>query len=589
MCNSIPPTRVLPCNFLLLLCGFLALQPGRSQTSEQALSSSGQQATVDRNAPELSSRDTPTTFTSKVNLVMVPVVVRDRAGETVGTLHQEDFTLFDKRKPQVISRFSVETESRAAIQLAAPTDETSGKSAGTPAPPMATHFVAYLFDDVHSDFGALAQARNAAQKQITDTMRSTDRVAILSTSGQTTLDFTDDRDAIQDTLLRLKPRPKTSSVNDCPYVTYYMADLIVNRNDPVALDAATLDAIQCLGIPPSQRTAAEQAARAKAMQELTEGDYETRLALTTLKSAIRRISAMPGQRTLVLVSTGFYLLLDHRAEETDVMDAAIRANVTINTLDARGLYGPPELDASRPSRNFQTETRLSQYLRDSATAEGDVLGELADATGGTWFHNRNDLTEGFRLLATSPEVIYVLGFSPQNLKYDGSFHALKVSLKNSSGLQLQARRGYYAPKHKVDPNEQAKEEVREALFSREELKDIPVNLQTQFFKPSDISARLSVLAHVDLMAIHFRKANGRNLNTLTVVSGIFDRNGILINAIQKTIEMFLKDETFDARRAAGLTVKTSFDVTPGTYAIRLVVRDAEGQLMTAQNGVVQIP
>ena len=77
--------------------------------------------------------------------------------------------------------------------------------------------------------------------------------------------------------------------------------------------------------------------------------------------------------------------------------------------------------------------------------------ELADATGGRYFHNNNDLKAGFAQVAAAPEFVYVLGFSPQNLKLDGAYHALKVTLKMSHGLDLQARRGYYAPKHLPDP------------------------------------------------------------------------------------------------------------------------------------------
>jgi len=586
MWNSIVPRHSAHSTALLLLISGLSPSQNPPQNPPPAETT----ATTDKNAPELSSHDSPTTFSSKVNLVMVPVVIRDRAGKPIGTLHQEDFALFDKGKPQVISRFSVESAARAAVRFATPADDSAGEKPASPASVQApAHFVAYVFDDVHTNFGDLALARDAAQKQITETLQPSDRVAIFDTSGVTTLDFTDDRDAIQSTLLRLRPRPKVATAHDCPDVSFYMADQIENMNNPAALDAATLDAMSCLGIPQEQRNVAEQIARSSAAQALNLGDYDTRLALNSLKAVIRRMSAMPGQRTLVLASSGFHLLLDHRVEETEVMDAAIRANVTINTLDARGLYTPPEADASLPGKTYQAQMVISQYKRDSAFQEGQVLGELADATGGTWFHNRNDLKEGFRLLAASPEFTYVLGFSPQNLKYDGAYHALKVTLKNSSGLQLQARRGYYAPKHRADPEEQAKEEIREALFSREEMKDIPVHMQTQFFKPSDITAKLSVLTHVDLKSIRFRKADGRNRNTLTVVAGIFDRNGILINAIQKKIEMFLKDETFEARTAAGLTIKTTFDVTPGTYVIRLIARDTEGQMMTAQNGAVQIP
>jgi hypothetical protein len=281
---------------------------------------------------------------------------------------------------------------------------------------------------------------------------------------------------------------------------------------------------------------------------------------------------------------------NHRTDEIDVIDRAIRANVTINTLDARGLYViVPGGDASTASSSAVATRNRSIYQRESALADSDVLGELADGTGGTFFHNSNDLQDGFRRTSEAPEFMYVLGFSPQNLKFDGSYHALKVTAKDTKGVNLQARRGYYAPRHANDPAEDAKEEIRVALFSRDEMSDFPVDVHTQFFKPTDKSARLSVLAHVDLKHIRFKKSEGRNRNTLSIVAAVFDRNGILVGAIQKDVEMRLKEETFDARLAAGVSMKTSFDVAPGSYIIRLVVRDFEGQMMAARNGVVEIP
>jgi hypothetical protein len=69
---------------------------------------------------------------------------------------------------------------------------------------------------------------------------------------------------------------------------------------------------------------------------------------------------------------------------------------------------------------------------------------------------------------------------------------------------------------------------------------------------------------------------------------LFDRNGNYITGMTKNLEMKLKDETL-ARLPSGITVKTNFDVKPGTYVVRLVVRDSEGQAMAAQNGAVEIP
>ena len=42
--------------------------------------------------------------------------------------------------------------------------------------------------------------------------------------------------------------------------------------------------------------------------------------------------------------------------------------------------------------------------------------------------------------------------------------------------------------------------------------------------------------------------------------------------------MHLKDDTLANRLGSGITLKSSFDVKPGGYRVRLVVRDLEGQI-----------
>ena len=121
------------------------------------------------------------------------------------------------------------------------------------------------------------------------------------------------------------------------------------------------------------------------------------------------------------------------------------------------------------------------------------------------------------------------------------------------------------------------------------MSDIPVEMHTQFFKSGDDAARIALLVKVDVKRLKFRKENDRNCNELTVVAGLFDRNGVYAAGNQKRIDMRLLDETVEKRLGNGLTIRSSFDVKPGTYSVRLVVRDAEGQLMTAQNGTVDIP
>ena len=554
------------------------------------------QAESTQNPEELASRDEPTTFKVNVKLVVVRVVVRDAQGHALGNLHQEDFQVFDKGKPQVISQFEVERPGSLIAKARKSSDESPDPPADT-APPLSApapeRFVAYLFDDVHLEFGDLAQTRAAAQRHLA-TLRPTDRAAIFTTSGRTMLDFTDERAELRKTLLRILPQPIVGGFkNDCPNISYYQADLIVNKNDPQALAVALQEAASCDSATTLVSPTGTQVANAGPMvnaisaQVLAAGEHESRIALGVLKDVVRNISRMPGQRSVVVVSPGF-IAPQMEYDYTDIIDRALRSQVVINALDARGLYTPSVFgDISQPGSHPPPPAK-SFIESEAARANDDLLAVLSDGTGGTFVSNNNDFDEAFRRVAEAPEYSYVLAFAPQNLKLDGSFHTLKVKLKNSQKLSLQARRGYYAPKGSINPDEQAKQEIEDAMFSQEELHNLPVKLRTQFFKASDQDAKLIVLAHVDVKQLHFRKVDGRNNNVLTCVSALFNRNGNLVQGMQKTLTMRLKDETLAHRLESGITLKTSFDVKPGSYLVRLVVRDAEGQSMSAENGTVEI-
>ena len=298
---------------------------------------------------------------------------------------------------------------------------------------------------------------------------------------------------------------------------------------------------------------------------------------------------MPGQRCVILVSPGFYNP-EEKQNEIEIMERALRANVIVSALDARGLYPNPAVpDISQPGAASSTAAPLQmQYRMQNAAADSDIMGELADGTGGFFFHNSNDLEAGFGRLASVPGYYYLLGFSPQNLKLDGRYHTLKVTLNVQKKLSVQARHGYYAPKHIPDAAEQAKQEIEDVIFSQEELHELPVGLHTQFFKTSDTDAKLSVLAHLDVKQMHFRKIDGRNGNEVTVVSCLFDRNGKYIMGNEKILTMRLRDETLEKKLQSGVTMKSSFDVKPGSYLVRLVVRDTEGQI-SAENSAIEIP
>jgi len=542
---------------------------------------------------EVSTRDTPTTFRVRVNLVLVRVVVRDSEGKLVPNLKKEDFLLFDNRKPQTISTFSMETSaSRGVVRNVNISTDPAAPPAEATISGMAQRFVAMVFDDVHLSLEDTTFVRASAQRFL-GKLAPSDRVAMFSTSGQVSQDFTGDHEALERALLGIVPRPRALApdFHPCPDISYYQADLIENKHDTVALSVATEDAVQCaFQGDESQIAAAQMMADSQAQSILSSGDADANMAYRNLEAVVRRLVGMPGERVMVFVSPGF-IPSTLWSDVSQLIDRATRSKVVINTIDARGLYTPdlagdlasPSVDSPRAA-GFKASYRVTAQF-----AQEEILAALADGTGGTFFHNRNDVDVGMENAAAAPEVSYVLGFSPQNMKFDGRYHTIKVSLSNKLKYALQARRGYYAPRALKDPTEVAKEEIQEAVFSQEEIRDMPVELQTQFFKKDAAAARLAVLTRFDIKGIHFRKNEGRNLDNVTIATAIFDENGNFVAGGEKVVEMKLLDTTYDRLTRNGLTVKSSFDVKPGTYMVRMVVRDGEGQQMAARNGAVVIP
>jgi VWFA-related protein len=555
---------------------------------------------------------------SHVNLVPIRVVVHDSNGHAVENLHKEDFQVKQDGKVQFVTHFSVETPASAASQVARgeaiplPPDSTSYAITGSSSPDAAasgkatdgklalpTRFVALLFDDSHLEVGDLNRAKIAALKFIETSVKPSERLAIFNISGRFQVDFTDDHEKIRTAIKALIPNPVGAydprTEHDCLQITYYQADLIQNKNDQQATAAANADALACsAGAPSAQMQAAEAASLVASTVPLVlqAGELNTQYSVRRLEEVVRRVAALPGQRSIVLISPGF-LTPTYENEVSQLIDKATHSNVFINALDARGLYTVDPLgDITQdiPVRaSAQTAAMSLQYRVDEQRVQSEVLSDLAYSTGGFYFRNNNDLDAGFRTTAAEPEASYLLAIVPDNLKNDGKFHTLSVKLTTKEKYTVQARRGFFAPKRGQTPEEMAKQDIEDALFSQEEQEGFPIQLHLQYYKVDEMNAKLSVLAHVDLTKLHFEKSEGRNWDDLTIVAGLFDRNGNFISGEQKTLEMRLKDTTLEKLDQTGVTLKTNFDVKPGGYMVRLVVRDSKAAQLSARNGVVEIP
>lgn len=546
--------------------------------------------------PEISTRDSAVSFKAQANLVEVPVVVRDREGHAVGNLQKDDFRVFEKGAQQKITKFRVEKASEAVAPQAESGKPPSTEPRQTPPAAMPGHYVAFVFDDLHLQFGDIPQVRDAIRRYIGSSLQPGDRLALITTSGKVGVDFTTNTAALDEALLKIRPNSRSGeALRFCLNVSYFQAVQVEQQVSLhpfmddlprcAALRAAVYDAGRCIHIPDGKAIfdTAVQAIR----DAFLNGKQETRANLTVLQNLVRLMARMPGQRSIILASPGFFVSPELQDQASGLIALAIRSKVLINAIDARGVWTGPAFDASQPGGAPSADVMTFKNLE--AGVGDDQLIALAEGTGGTVSLN-NDFDGGVRKAAATPEYMYLLAFEPQNLKTDGAFHPLKVTVNSRQKLAVQARRGYWAPTRSDDPVAASKQEIENAMFSRDEIHTLPVEMHTQLVKTDASGPKLDVLTSVDLKLLRLRKADDRNRNDVTIIASLFDDNGNFVVGAQKILQLRLKDETVQRlEHDPPITIKTSFDVKPGTYVVRLVARDTEAQEITAENGAVTVP
>jgi len=320
------------------------------------------------------------TFKTGVTAIQVPVVVRDRDGHNVSNLGKDDFQLFDNGKRQEITSFSVETPGgQSAPDRSLPDPKAPvAQSPGGTGIEFPARFITYFFDDLTiRDFGDLKRVHDVAAQQF-GVLQPGDRAAIFTSSCTVQLDFTNDRPKLREAVARLQLHPV-----------------------PVC-----------------------RVSRAQTLQ------------VELLAEVVRKMSTLPARRDIILASSGFYIGHDRTTEESDLIEVAIRAKVSISAVDIGEATDYTGISAANSRDPSQMPSRGNANPTNPI-----VLVDLAHGTGGTYITG-NDLALSFRKLAT-PESHYVLGFVPTG-KADGRFHQLKVKLENAHKLTVEARNGYYA-------------------------------------------------------------------------------------------------------------------------------------------------
>jgi hypothetical protein len=213
----------------------------------------------------------------------------------------------------------------------------------------------------------------------------------------------------------------------------------------------------------------------------------------------------------------------------------------------------------------------------------DTMAALAAGTGGAFYHNNNDLAQGFRELGMMPETTYVLGFSPSDVVADGRFHSLKVRLAADKHYSLQARLGYTAPSANAAAPVSPLSRLDSEVMASDTVTDLPAWFTwEQWAGPPGIT----MVAHLDVNRLRFETSQDRRTQRLTIVAVLLDSRGGFVTGKRSELALNFTEATFAQLAKTGYTAAMTLKAPPGTYSARAVAQDAlEGKLAAASSDV----
>jgi VWFA-related protein len=540
-------------------------------------------------------------FPAGVEQVTVDVLVFDNKGAPVEGLRREDFTVREAGRPQAITSF----EAVNVVESAPEAPPATRVSANTNPVPASRSFV-ILFDEMNLTPFTVGAARKAVQQFLEVGLSPGDVVTIVPTGGGGwwTERMPEGRAGLLAFLghLEARFRPDTSVLRISDYEALQIHD---GRNPQVL--AEVLRRYLENGLPDPASASAEAAAAAAALDvspgagivrshaDATYQAYVQRVALTlgVFQRVAEALRQSKGRKTVLFLSEGF-ALDPSQPGFREVVRAARDANAAFYFVDARGLLGGagPEgapgagADQGRLGLEQDTLSTFTAARQESAGAES-----VAADTGGFSIRNTNDLAGRMRAVSRESRAYYLLGYVPADARRDGKFRKIEVEIARP-GLTVRARRGYYAPSDKeptprrgeIDPV------VRAAVDAPGDAAGIPLRLTAHGLGPVGAGKSAAVVvAEVDVRALDLRhrdKIWRGVLDTYTVVSS--RQTGATLPQ-EKELELALPDAAYDEARDGGLPLFREFQLAPGDYQVRFLLRDRQSGRVGAVRHEFTVP
>ena len=503
----------------------------------------------------------PVTFRVEVNYVEVDALVTDADGKPTTNLTKDDFELFEDGKKQDVATF-------ALVNIPIERAERPLFASGPVQPDVQTNdhiegrIYLLVLDDLHTDVTRSPRVKAAATRFIENNFGTNDLAAVVFTGrsgdGQ---DFTNN------------PRLLVNAINK--FSGRKLRSATLTRIEGARVDPATQQLAPGDDIDQMDRAfrARQMANNVRKLAEFMAGVHGRRKSMLLIGEGVDYdIYEAVGQ----LGSTASSVLLDTH----DAIAAATRGNVTIYTIDPRGLMNA-EGDlievagtvGDADSRSIANEMRLSQ----------DSLRVLADSTGGFAAVNRNDLNGAFDRIVSENSSYYMLGFYSTNDRRNGRYRKLEVRVKRP-GLRVRNRTGYYEARGRAPSQPNASNSptalpvaVTEALGSPLPMSGVPMKVFAAAYKGQAPNAAVALVFEIDIRNFDFVQNGGTFNEQVDVAFTSVNTQGKVFPGERQTATLTLKPDTYERAKARGLRVLSQANLPPGRYQIRVAAGNKSGK------------
>jgi VWFA-related protein len=294
--------------------------------------------------------------------------------------------------------------------------------------------------------------------------------------------------------------------------------------------------------------------------------------LEALEAIANHVKGIPGRKNLLWLSAGFPLTIGDPSltapgqrvayrsfgpEMARTMAALNDANVSVYPIDARGLS--------------KATAAPGDSVRDPNTNIHSMI-QIADATGGKAYYNRNDMDRGVRLALDDSREVYVMTYYPKAIAEDGAYHQIRVR-STRPGVQLRFRRGYYATGREEDTSVGAVNRLARAMSSPLDSSEIGIQASVE---QNSGAGDLAVVIHVDPADLSLAHATERWTGSLRLVGMQIGATGERYEGQSQTAQLDLLPATYQRALEQGVRLELRLKREPSAVAVRIAVVDERG-------------